>query len=702
MRKFYFACCLLFSFACKAQTFKSTTFNQKVKTLRIFLEKNHYSPLRWNDSASLLLYNRWMNILDDDKMYFTKADIDILSSYKIKLDEEMNAGEISFFDKSIQLYKKAVRLSDSLQKQMLAKPADFSKPDAIRYPFPDYAVSTTELQQRLSRLIKWRILHNIAVQLDSTYNAPGNTLKMPTDFAAKEIKAREKQQKQHEVAMKESMVSNTSFDEEMADKYMQAITWCYDPHTQYMSLTEKKGFETELSGFEYSTGMGLGQNEDGNYEVDRLEPGGNAWRSGDLHKGDVVLSIKKGEEQAKELSEMDEDEVDALLSGNSDERVELTVKTAAGVTKKVTLTKEKVTNDEGIVKSYVISGKQKIGYIKLPDFYSRESHNIQTEDDVSFDGCANDVSKEIIKLTRDTINGLILDLRYNGGGSMWEAMQLAGIFIDYGPVGSVKDKEGKVRFLKDPNRGTAYDGPLLVLVNGASASASELTSAMLQDYKRALIVGSTTYGKGTAQSIYPLDTAFTEDTKKNYDGFKDFVKVTHEKFYRIDGSTTQWKGVVPDILLPDIFEALDMRENKSASALLPDNSKKGIYQPLTAMPVDGLKAKSGQRVSTDSIFSKVKTTAVWMKQYKDSREVPLQWQPYTAAYLKSVQVYKQLEETEESNKKILTVSNNNFDKEKIKFATASGKTLNEKYLEIIAEDAYINEAYNIMLDLINK
>ncbi len=284
-----------------------------------------------------------------------------------------------------------------------------------------------------------------------------------------------------------------------------------------MNLTEKKGFETELSGFEYSTGMGLGQNEDGNYEVDRLEPGGNAWRSGELHKGDVVLSIKKGTGTAKELSEMDEDEVDALLSGNSDEKVELTVKTAAGVTKKITLTKEKVTNDEGIVKSYVISGKQKIGYIKLPDFYSRESHDIQTEDDVIFDGCANDVSKEIVKLTRDTITGLILDLRYNGGGSMWEAMQLAGIFIDYGPVGSVKDKEGKVRFLKDPNRGTAYDGPLLVLINGASASASELTSAMLQDYKRALIVGSTTYGKGTAQYMLPLDTAFTEETKKNYD-----------------------------------------------------------------------------------------------------------------------------------------------------------------------------------------
>ncbi|MES2848558.1 MAG: S41 family peptidase, partial [Bacteroidota bacterium] len=526
MTKIYIPLFLLLSLCCHAQQQDATVFKQKAKTLRIFLDKNHYAPLQWNDSASLLLYNRWMKILDDDKMYFTKADIDILETYKTKLDDEMNGGEWAFFDKSLQLYKKAVRQSDSLKRSILSKPADFSKPDALHYPFANFAPSYQELQQRFTKLIKWRILYSMVVQLDSANSANANTFKMPADFAAKEIKAREKLKKQHEINMKVLPVNNTGFVNEMEEKYLQAISWCYDPHTQYMSLEEKKGFETELSGFEYSTGMGLEQNDDGNYEVDRLEPGGNAWRSGDLHKGDVVLSIKKGKGPDKLLSEMDEDEVDELLQGNSDEKVELTVKTAAGLTKKVTLTKEKVTNDEGIVKSYVINGKQKIGYIKLPDFYSRESEEINTKDDITYDGCANDVSKEIVKLKKDTIAALILDLRYNGGGSMWEAMQLAGIFIDYGPVGSVKDKEGKVRFLKDPNRGTAYDGPLLVMVNGASASASELTSAMLQDYKRALIIGSTTYGKGTSQRVLPLDTAFFEDSKKDYKSYTEFVKVT--------------------------------------------------------------------------------------------------------------------------------------------------------------------------------
>jgi len=702
MRKFYLAYLLVLSFSATAQNYNSAGFDKKTKILRVFLDKNHYAPLNWNDSASVLLYNRWLRILDDDKMYFTQADIDILESFKTKLDDEMNSNGWSFFDKSIQLYKKAIRQADSLQKIILAKPVDFSKPDIIHYPFTGYVASVAELQQRFTKLIRWRILNGIASELDSTGKAPGNISKIPADFAAKEIKVRERLKRQHEIAMKELPVNNEGFENEMSDKYLQAISWCYDPHTEYMNLAEKKDFETELSGFEYSTGMKLDQNEDGNYEVDRLEPGGNAWRTGELHKGDIVLSIKKGNGPDRQLSEMDEDEVEQLLRGNSDEKVELTVKTAAGVTKKITLTKEKVTNDEGIVKSYVIHGRQKIGYIQLPDFYSRESTDMDSEEDLKFDGCANDVSKEIIKLTRDTIAGLILDLRYNGGGSMWEAMQLAGIFIDYGPVGSVKNRDGKVQFLKDPNRGTAYDGPLLVLINGASASASELTSAMLQDYKRALIVGGTTYGKGTAQSILPMDTAYTEESKKKYDDCKDFVKVTGGKFYRIDGTTTQWKGVIPDITLPDIYEGLGIRESKNASALLPDNSKKGMYQPLAGIPVDRLKEKSTQRVNADTAFINVKKATGWVKEFKAGRDIPLQWQTYIAAYLKNEAMYKTMQGIEDGKEKGMLVSNNNFDKEKIKFATASGQELNATYLKHIAADVYINEAYSILLDWLDK
>lgn len=691
---------LVFSLSLPAQP---KTLITKARVLRVFLDKKHYAPLVWNDSSSERLYNRWISLLDDDKAFFTQADMGLLDQFKRKLDDELNGQEWLFFDKSIQVYRNAVKRADSLQQLVLDKPLDFSKPDSLHYPFSTYAGSVAELQQRLQKIARWRILRSIAVQIDSSGNSNDTVVKLPADFAARETRARQRLKRQHSIDIKMMLPMDGSFEKEMADRYLQAIAWCYDPHTTYMNLEDKKGFETELSGFEYSTGMNLAKDEEGNYKVDRLEPGGSAWRTGELHAGDVVLSIKKGSTEEKELAEMEEEEVQELLQGSSDETVVLTVKTAAGTTKKTTLTKEKVTDDEGIVKSYVIQGPQKIGYIKLPGFYSRESQEIESEADIKFDGCANDVSKEIVKLLRDTIAGLILDLRFNGGGSMWEAMQLAGIFIDYGPVAAVKDRQAAVQFLKDPNRGTVYDGPLLVLINGASASASELTSAVLQDYNRAVIAGSTTYGKGTAQSILPMDTAYEEESKKNYDDFNDFVKVTEQKFYRIDGSTTQWKGVSPDIELPDMYEGLGAGESAKPSALLPDNAKKGIYRPLPPLPIAQLKNSSNKRTVADSGFARIKRIAAWIKTMEQGRKIPLQWNTYIPEYRKNMEMYQALQQLERDGvQNIVSVNNNNFDKEKIKFASPSGKQLNDTYLRQIAADHYVIEAFNILHDWIRK
>lgn len=692
---FYFT----LSFAALAQPAPgSSSLAGRARTLKVFLDKNHYAPLQWNDTASLRLWNRWMDILDDDKMYFLQAEMNELESYKTRLDEEMNGNGWFFFDKSIGLFKKALRRSDSLQKSILAKPSDFSKPGVLFFPFKTYAVSVAELAERHQQLTKWRILRNIASAMDTSDILPAGFFTVPADFAARETKVKAQLKKQHEVMLKEVMAYDSIFEKTYGDAYLHCISWCYDPHTTYMNLADKKDFETGLSGFEYSIGLGLEKDEDGNYTIERLEPGGSAWRSGELHTGDFITAIRKGSEPERDLSLMNEEEVEEMLSGTSDEKVELTVRTAAGTTKKVQLTKEKITDDEGIVKSYVINGPKKIGYIQLPGFYSREGD----EEEEKIDGCANDVSKEIIKLNRDGIAGLILDLRQNGGGSIWEAMQLAGIFIDYGPVGSIKDRTGKVTFLKDPNRGTAYDGPLLVMINGGSASASELTSAVLQDYKRALIVGSTSYGKGTAQNILPMDTAFSATTKKDYSAFTDYVKVTSGKFYRVDGATTQWKGVEPDIAIPDMYAATQKRERSIPSALLPDNAKKAMYQPLAGLPVEQLAAESKKRTAADSVFILVKKVSAWMQQMNEGREVPLQWQPYSNMYKNSKAMMAMVEMIEEQKEKLLPVTNNNFDTEKIKFATESGKQLNEVYLHHIASDAYIAECFRILQDWLAK
>lgn len=694
MRKILLPCLVCLSLSIQAQQ-TSVPINQKAFTLVRFLQKTHYQPLVWNDSASALLYDKWLQHLDDDKLFFTGEDIASLDVYKTKLDDELLGKSWNFFPASLAIYRRQLLKTDSMIQQLLAKPFDFSKPDNVVWPFKEYAANDKELKHRWQQYLKWHLLSKIADKLTDEKKELKTV--SPADLAKLEGEERTQIIKKEITDIKNLLGDAARFQSEQEDAYLNAIAWCYDPHTNYMNLDEKKEFESEVSASEYSVGFDIEENEKGDKEISFLQPGGSAWLSGNIHKGDVLLKIKmNGTETLAEQATAEE--MESLLTGTSVADVEVTIRTAAGEQKTVKLVKDKITDEEGIVKSYVLHGNKNIGYINLPGFYSRERENSKTEADLTYDGCANDVSKEIIKLKRDSIAGLILDLRYNGGGSMWEAMQLAGIFIDYGPVASEKDREGKIHFLKDPNRGTIYDGPLIVLVNGASASASEFTSAVLQDYNRALIVGGVTYGKGTAQIVLPLDT----NTVSQNNNYNDFVKVTDEKFYRVDGSTTQWRGVIPDIALPDMYENDRYKERENKSALQPDNSKTGVYQKLTALPVAMLKAKSEQRIKGNTYFDAIKNFNAWLNVYLKERTIPLQWTAYADHYKKTEAMFRLLKEDDSSATGNISISNNSFDGGGIKAADAKTKAINEEYLKQIGNDKTIGEGYSILMDWINK
>ena len=671
-------------------------FKQKAFTLIRFLQKNHYKPLQWNDTSSAMLYDRWMEHLDEEKLFFTQPDIATLDNYKTKLDDELLGREWKFFDASINLYRRRIQQVDSIIQMTLVKPMDFSKPDNIVFPFPAYASNDQALVQRWQHYLKWRILDEIADKLvdDKQKLKP----ELPSSFVKLEGDARMKIKKQEVGYIKNLLATPASFSVNMQDAYLNSIAWCYDPHTEYMNLDKKKEFETEMSASEYSVGFEYEENDKGDKVIGFLQPGGSAWRSGKLHTGDVILKIKVNGMETN-VEDMSSEELDRFLAGNNEADVEITVKANSGEQKTVKLVKEKITDEESIVKSYVLHGSKNVAYINLPGFYSREDDNPKDGADPKFDGCANDLSKEIVKLKKDSIAGLILDLRYNGGGSMWEAMQLAGIFIDIGPVASVKEKDGKVHFLKDPNRGTIYDGPMIILVNGASASASEFLSAALQDYNRAIIVGGPTYGKGTAQIVLPMDTSSVSPNNGN----TDFVKVTEEKFYRVNGSTTQWKGVEPDISLPDIYIDDSYKEKANKSALQPDNSRPGVYDALKPLPVQQLKTKSEQRVGTDPYFKTILTFNAWMLQNRKSQDVPLQWTGYVTYTNKLLEMFALLT-TDDNEKKtsLITVSNNAFDKSRINMSTTKSKEINEVYIKHVQADKTVEEAYQIMTDWIGK
>jgi carboxyl-terminal processing protease len=358
-----------------------------------------------------------------------------------------------------------------------------------------------------------------------------------------------------------------------------------------------------------------------------------------------------------------------------------------GQLEKVTLQKRKLENDENIVKSFVLKGAKNIGYITLPSFYTRW-------EDEGGSKCAYDVAKEIVKLKRDSITGLILDLRYNGGGSMQEAIEMAGIFIDEGAICQFNEKGEKLVTLKDINRGVIYNGPLVILVNGYSASASELLAASLQDYNRALIVGSRTHGKGTSQQIYPLENKAATVISSSGNAF---VKLTGGKFYRVTGKSSQFYGVLPDIQIANPFDELGDYESKIPFALKPDTvGSYKYFKPMKELPKNGLQEKSTLRVSGNSKFKSIQMQAQQIRQERGGKTL-LTWE----AVEKRIKEGYGFGQAKPESSAGYMVLNNNADGKF--FATNDvAKDINKSWRERIAADPYIEESFFILLDLINQ
>ena len=325
----------------------------------------------------------------------------------------------------------------------------------------------------------------------------------------------------------------------VCNAWCEAVASCYDPHTEFFSPGKKEEFQGELGDKQLQFGFSLGEGKEAT-EITRLKPGSPAYKSGLIHEGDQILALQWDGNEEVDVSDGSAEEVNAFIPGDHGNSLTLTLKKSDGTTRKVTLQREKsaMDDDNSKVRSFILKGEHRVGFISLPAFYTdwngEEGGN---------NGCADDVAKEIIKLRKENIEGLILDLRYNGGGSMLEAIALAGIFIDVGPVGMTRDKDGKVYTMKDVNRGSVYDGPLILLINGFTASASEMLAGTLQDYHRALIIGSPSFGKATAQVVLPLDTLFDEKHLERLKTANNFIKITIDRLFRVNGTSAQRTGL---------------------------------------------------------------------------------------------------------------------------------------------------------------
>jgi len=472
--------------------------------------------------------------------------------------------------------------------------------------------------------------------------------------------------------------------------YVNAVTQAIDPHTNYYPPAEKDNFDITMSG--KLEGIGARLQQEGAYtKVTEIIPGSPSAKQGDLTAEDVILKVAQADGEPVEVVDMPINDVVKLIRGKKGTEVRLTVKKLDGTTAIVPIIRDVVILEETFAKSAIIEEDgSRVGYIYLPSFYS-------DFDNRSGRDCFYDVKAELAKLQNEGIDGLVFDLRNNTGGYLYDVVKMVGLFIEDGPICQVKSKQGLPKLHKDSDEGIQYTGPLTVLVNSFSASASEIFAAAIQDYNRGVVIGSkSTYGKGTVQRFFDLDRIL--DSKYDYLKPLGSIKMTIQKFYRIDGGSTQQKGVVPDIVLPDQYSEIEVGERLKDNVMPWTEITPANYDNYANLSSDinTLKGLSDSRIQNDATFKMIMEQSKWMKEQRDDTNQSLN---YTVLKKEEEEVKEKGKQYDEIIKEIsnMTVSNPKSDQPIID-ANAEKKELNEEWLKKLKKDIYIHESINILQD----
>lgn len=658
-----------------------------LSTIGYLLETEHYSPRKIDDDFSKDVFKEYLKALDQEKNIFLQSDIDALRVYETKLDDEIHGEAILFQPATSVIYEKRVIEARKVFETVIKSPFDFSIDDSVLLDV-DVKLAPLNEKERYTywyQILKYKTLDRF---VNLTEEREKNKTKEKFVVKADSTLEREARASVKKEYLKRFERLEKTFDKEKRfELFLNTITGLMDPHTDYMAPVEKRSFTEQMSGTFYGIGAQLTQDDNG-IKIASIQPGGAAWKSGQLVVNDVIVKVAQGTEEPVDVTGYETTDAVKLIRGNLGTEVRLTIRKPDGSYKIVSLKREKIVLDEGFARSAIIQkGADKYGYILLPDFYA----DFEREDGAR---CARDVAKEVEKLKAENVKGIAIDVRYNGGGSLYEVVQMAGLFIDQGPMVQIRNKEGRSQTLSDEVPGTIYNGPLVVMVNEFSASASEIFAGAIQDYKRGIIMGSTsTYGKGTVQRNVPFGKPLDDLGIQTEYGA---VKLTFQKFYRVTGSSTQRKGVVPDVILPDEYEFLKYREKDNESSLPWDEMARAKFQvwPGNA-PIAAIAAKVNDKIAKDTSMIAFKKTLAWVSTQMD-RPVHLKLDKYIA-------FRKQLQSTMIQNDNRLKLKDSMqvtaLKADYNKFYNNPDKTKQDRYqawLKVIAKDAQINEASKLL------
>ncbi len=571
---------LLFAFQLVAGEPDSLSVNARLLVKKI--QGKHVKPRTIDAQFGNQVHDYFYSFMDAKREIFKTEDLTYLKGLSAKLNEDIETGNSRYFSEFTRIFSERSKEIQAIQKAYLGKPVLLNS--TKKYD-PEMQDNLTPANYKTF----WE--NNLCLMIFSeivSMHPKDSKILLKDSLTSFEKRARAKIEMRYSNYFE--LLASKKMIQEM---YLNAIAMSFDPHSLYFSPSQKEGFIEELSTQKEKFGISYGLDEQNKVILTDILPGSSAWLSNELFSGDQILRIKFGWKSSnwleikngvsglKELSE--------AFKNFQGREISLLVLDKEGMEVQVDLEKTVVYNDNDNIKNALISGTKNIGYISLPDFYT--SHSA----DGTELGCANDMAKCILKLKKDGIEGLVLDLRGNGGGSLYEAVALSGIFIDYGPILATTDNTGAVQVMKDINRGFIYDGPLMVLIDAGSASASEIVAAVLQDYKKAIIVGVPSFGKATSQMVYPLDPLIGDFSMLQENPDYGYANITGGFLYRVNGKSNQGVGVMPDIELGmSSFDSIEERERNYKNALIPGViDKKMVYtSSATDLPIETLKAFS--------------------------------------------------------------------------------------------------------------
>jgi carboxyl-terminal processing protease len=550
--------------------------------INVLIQTEHIRPKPVDDSLSVFVFDNLINELDPSRnIFFLSEYNEMYQNYRLNLDDLILENDCRFLGDITNKYRNGLLRTKTVLEKIKNENIDYSTKDTIRFykkSFPFYLVKEN-LEKVWTKKLRYQILNDIAETSNNLDSLKANFKSI--EAASKNLIL------SNEICRINTLLETKSTQEE---KLYNLFCTYFDPHTAYFSNDLKSSFVASLSKEHLSLGMTVNLNEKNEIIIDEIDPNGPAFKTGQIKKGDQIVSVSNHKETLQ-VSCSSLESISTMILAESNKNIILTLKRNSGKSFDVYIEKQVMKDEENSVFSFIVGKDDKIGYIKIPSFYADLDGN-------SRKGCADDVAREVIKLERDNIKGLVIDLIDNGGGSMEEAIKLAGMFVDYGPLSVVVDNKKNQSVIQDPYRGLIYKGPIVILINSNTASASEFFSSILQDYNRALLLGSNTLGKATMQTILSLD----ED--KN----TDFLKITINKFYRITGKSHQYIGVKPDVILPEFYEDVYQKESDFSTAIKNDSIQTFLkYKPYVKRSIiDKIAHNSAMRLADNFYFNDIK------------------------------------------------------------------------------------------------